>query len=345
MKNILIPIFTFSFLVAAHCSIGQELSGSKERVTLHSKALEGNLIGDTPVREISIYLPPGYHTNPEVRYPVLYMLHGFTDSDNQWFGFENHWINLPSIVDSAIQSGISREMIVVMPNAYNSFKGSLYSSSLTIGDWETFITQELVDFIDQRYRTMADKNSRGLAGHSMGGYGTIRLGMKYPDVYAAIYLLSPCCMSENMNSNAGLIKNVTAVTTKEQLAEQPFFVSATLAGAAAWAPNPKKPPLYLDVPFKDGTVDENIANKLAANATLSVLDQYIYNLKKLKAIGMDAGEQDYGISAATRQLHERLEAYEIDHLYESYQGDHLNKISQRIRDHVLPYFSKNLDFK
>ena len=94
--------------------------------------------------------------------------------------------------------------------------------------------------------------------------------------------------------------------------------------------------------FKDGVIDQKIADKIAANATLSVLDQYIFSLKKLSAIALDAGEQDFGISGTTRELHERLENYDIDHFYESYQGDHLNKIAERIYQKVLPYFSKNL---
>jgi enterochelin esterase-like enzyme len=178
----------------------------------------------------------------------------------------------------------------------------------------------------------------------MGGYGTIRLGMKFPEVFSSMYLLSPCCMGANVNENAGLIKNTRAVTTKEQLESQPFFVSATLAGAAAWAPNPNNAPLYLDLPYTDETIDKKIADKIAANATLSVLDQYIYGIKQLTAIGMDAGEQDFGISGTTRELHERLEAYEIQHFYESYQGDHVNKIGERIYQKVLPFFSKNLEF-
>ncbi|NND31706.1 MAG: esterase [Saprospiraceae bacterium] len=320
------------------------LTGKKEQFLLHSQALMGNLIGDSPDRSVHVYLPPSYAGDNDRRYPVLYMLHGFTDSDIKWFGAEEHWINLPAIADSAIQNEVPQEMIIVMPNAHNSFKGSMYSTSVTVGDWETFVARELVDHIDANYRTLANKDSRGLAGHSMGGYGTIRLAMKYPDTFGAIYMLSACCMGTNVFANEGLMKNVAAVTSKEQLADQPFFVAATLASAAAWAPNPNKAPLFLDVPFKDGKVDEEIINKYHANAPLFMLDQYIPHIKKLNAIALDAGAQDFGISGATKQLHERLEAYGIQHVYESYEGDHVNKIGERIYSEVLPFFSKELVF-
>ncbi|MCB0686626.1 MAG: hypothetical protein KDC53_08875 [Saprospiraceae bacterium] len=322
----------------------QDLQGSKQRFVLHSNALEGNLIGDSPDREVSVYLPPSYTKDTTKSYPVLYLLHGYTDSDSKWFGFENHWINFPRLIDSVITAGSCQEMIVVMPNAYNTFKGSFYSSSLTIGDWETFVTEELVTYIDDHYRTLASRDSRGLAGHSMGGYGTIRLGMKFPDIYSSIYLLSPCCMSTNSFDNDGLRKNTQAVTQKEQIADQPFFVSAALALAAAWAPDPDKSPLFLDLPFDDGGSIDDIQNKFAANAILNMVDQYIYNLTRLENIGMDAGMQDYGIHDDTRHLHEILDESGVNHLYESYEGNHVNKIAERITRKMLPFFSENLKF-
>jgi enterochelin esterase-like enzyme len=318
--------------------------GSKERIKVHSTALEGNLIGDPADRDVTVYLPPSYQSNPDMRYPVLYMLHGFTDTDSKWFGWEDHWINLQTVIEQSLAAGLSKEMIVVMPNAYNSFKGSMYASSVTIGDWETFVSKELVRYIDANYRTLADKSSRGLAGHSMGGYGTLRLGMKYPDVYSAIYALSPCCMDGGANTNAELITKLEAFTP-DQLEKANFFEIATLATSAAFAPNPQDPPFYLDLPAKNGEPRQDVINKIIANRTLSFVDQYILNIKKLKAIALDAGLQDRGISEATKTLHELLESYKIPHFYESYEGDHLNRIAERIQTKALPFFSKNLVFQ
>ena len=324
----------------------QTQKGTKERIKVHSQALEGNLINDPADRDVTVYLPPSYTTEPERRYPVLYMLHGFTDNDSQWFGWEEHWINLHEVIDAALAEGKTKEMIVVMPNAYNRFKGSMYSSSVTIGDWETFIAKELVAYIDANYRTIPQVQSRGLAGHSMGGYGTIRLGMKYPEVWTAIYIMSPCCMEGFYTATSPEFMNsVEAITTIDQLETASFGVIATLASAAAWAPNPTKPPFYLDLPFADSEVLPEIAAKFSANRTLYVIDQYISNLIKLNAIAMDAGLQDRGISGSTKNLHELLESYEIPHLYESYEGDHLNRIAERIRTKALPFFSKHLAFE
>ncbi|MCB0632267.1 MAG: alpha/beta hydrolase-fold protein [Saprospiraceae bacterium] len=339
-------IASLLFLLLLSASVINAQNGTKERISIYSHAIEGNLVNDPAEREVTVYLPPAYRSEPTKRFPVLYMLHGFTDNDSQWFGWEDHWINLHEVLDAALAEGQSKEMIVVMPNAYNRFRGSMYSNSATIGDWETFVAKELVNYIDAHYRTIPGSASRGLAGHSMGGYGTIRLGMKYPEVWSAIYLLSPCCMEGTMSSvNAEFSKSVEAVTKVDELEKVGFGVIATLASAAAWAPNPNNPPFYLDLPFADGEVRPEIAAKISANRTLYVVDQYISNLKKLTAIGMDAGLQDRGISASTKKLHEVLESYNIEHQYESYEGDHLNRIAERISTKVLPFFSEYLKFE
>lgn len=319
--------------------------GTKERIQVYSKAIEGNLIGDPAERDVTVYLPPSYLSHPGRRYPVLYMLHGFTDTDSQWFGWENHWINLHTVIDQALSEGLSKEMIVVMPNAYNRFKGSMYASSATIGDWETFIVKELVDHIDANYRTLAHIKSRGLAGHSMGGYGTIRLGMKHPDVFSSIYLMSPCCMEGGVFSNKELMEKLESITEVDQLKSTSFFEIATFATSAAFAPNPSRPPFYVDLPFAEGELRQDIVNKITANRILYMIDSYLPNMRKMTAIALDAGLQDYGISDSTRKLHEWLKDYDIPHQYESYEGDHLNRIADRIRTHVLPFFSEHLVFE
>jgi S-formylglutathione hydrolase len=326
---------------------GQTKQGTVERIKVHSKALEGNLDGDSPDRDVSVYLPPSYKTEKNRRYPVVYMLHGFTDSDAQWFGVVKHWINLPEAINKSLADGASREMIVIMPNAFTRFKGSMYSNSVTVGDWETFIARELVGYIDSHYRTLPQTASRGLAGHSMGGYGTMRLGMKSPDVFSSIYALSPCCM-DVVRSNPimiSLLKRLETVKTDEDVKNQSFFGMAMLASAAAWSPNPKNPPFYLDLPLRDGEISPEIMARQHANATLVMLHQYIPNLKRLKAIAMDAGTKDQGISEATKELDRVLTEYDVPHLYESYDGNHLNRIAERIQTKTLPFFSTNLTFE
>jgi S-formylglutathione hydrolase len=335
----------FAFAGALFAQAGVH-PGTVERIKVHGKALEGNLEGDSPDRDVSIYLPPSYATDQGRRYPVIYLLHGYTDSDELWFGStaigsKQHFINVPTVTDKALASG-AREMIIVMPNAYTAYQGSMYSSSATTGDWETFVAHDLVSYIDSHYRTIPEVAARGLAGHSMGGYGTVRIGMKNPDVFSSLYILSPCCMSANTSPLRSA--KAEAVRTPADLAQADFGTKAQLASAAAWSPNPKNPPLFFDLPYKSGEMQPAIVAKWAANAPLAMIDQYISNLRKMHAIAMDAGDGDEPIASTVRTLDQILTSYDIPHTFEIYPGNHVSGIAGRMETKTLPFFSKNLSF-
>ena len=319
--------------------------GTVQRVKVHGKSLEGNLEGDPPDRDVSIYLPPSYSDQGR-RYPVIYMLHGFTDSDAKWFGVTEHWINLPNVIDKALGDAGTREMIVVMPDAYTRYQGSMYSDSVTTGDWEDFVAKELVSYIDSHYRTIPQVSSRGLAGHSMGGYGTMRIGMKYPDIFSSIYLLSPCCMGPATTpTSQQAMARAEAIHSVEDVQKADFQTKAIFASAAAWAPDPKNPPFFLDLPFRGGETIPFIAAKFSANAPLAMVDQFIPNLRQLRAIAFDAGTKDVSIAATIKTLDEILNGYAIPHTYETYDGTHISRIAERIETKMLPFFSKNLWFE
>ena len=145
-------------------------------------------------------------------------------------------------------AGSSSEMILVMPNAYTIYQGSMFSNSVTTGDWEGYVTHDLVAYVDSHYRTIAARGSRGLAGHSMGGYGTIRLAMKYPDVFSSIYVLSACCLTANLNPQGQAFAQAEAVHSQADVANLARGPITMLAEAAAWSPNPKNPPFFFDLP-------------------------------------------------------------------------------------------------
>src|SRR5438477_2231739 len=196
--------------------------GSVQRITVHGKGLEGNLEGDSPDRDVAVYLPPSYDTERARRYPVVYLLHGFTDDVDHWSGVKPHFINIPQVVDKSLASGAAREMIVVMPNAFTRYQGSMYSNSVTTGDWEDFVANELVAYVDGHYRTIAEASGRGLGGHSMGGYGTVRIGMKHPEVFSSLYALSPCCMAPSPASGGRGMTRAEAIQSPAEVEKADF---------------------------------------------------------------------------------------------------------------------------
>jgi enterochelin esterase-like enzyme len=309
-----------------------------EHIKIHGAALEGNLEGDAVDRDVIVFLPPGYQKDKHRRYPVVYALHGYSIGAEQW----THEIHVPQTVEGAFAQGAS-EMIVVLPDSKTLHNGSMYSSSVTTGDFEKFISHDVVAYMDAHYRTIPDRKSRGLVGHSMGGYGATRIGMKHSDVFGSLYIMSPCCLSARTGgpANPEIDKALDAVKTPQDSANLPFFARAQLASAAAWSPDPKNPPLYLDLPIKDGTARPEVLAKWAANAPLAFIDQYIGNLRQYRAITLDVGDQDR-LRTDTGKLHDVLDLYGISNSFEVYSGTHTSAVADRFQNHVLPFFSKNL---
>src|ERR1044072_4952980 len=241
-----------------------------EQIKIHGPALEGNLEGDAVDRDVLVFLPPSYAKQKSRRYPVLYALHGYSIGAEQWA----REIHVPQTIEGAFAQG-AQEMIVVLPDSKTLHNGSMYSSSVTTGDFENFIAHDLVAYIDAHYRTLPNRESRGLVGHSMGGYGATRIGMKQADVFGSLYIMSPCCLSPRVAGplNPELAKTIEEVKTPQDAAKLPFFARALLASAAAWSPNPKNSPLYLDLPIKNGVMDLDVLAKWTANAPLAFADQ------------------------------------------------------------------------
>lgn len=331
-------------MAQAATDVPAPVAGAKQatmqRIKVNAPTIAGNLEGESADRDVIVVLPSGYSANPKRRYPVVYALHGYSIGAEQWI----KEIHVPQTIEGAFAKG-AKDMIVVFPDSKTIHNGSMYSMSQTTGDFETFIARDLVSYIDAHYRTLPNRLSRGLAGHSMGGYGTSRIGMRHPDVFGAIYMMSPCCLgvrtAGQMDPTA--LKALEAVKTPADSAALPFGLRAQLATAAAWSPNPKNPPLYLDLPVKDGQVQQDVLAKWAANSPLAFVDQYIGNLKQYRAIAIDVGDKD-GLKADAAKLHDVLDSYGVANSFTIYPGTHTSHVAFRFQDEVLPFFSEHLDF-
>jgi S-formylglutathione hydrolase FrmB len=335
-------ILTMPVLAQVQTEVPSPVVGAKpvavELIKVHGKALEGSLEGDSADRDVFVFLPPSYAKEKTRRYSVVYALHGYSIGAEQW----TNEIHVPQTIEGAFAQG-AQEMIVVVPDSKTMHNGSMYSSSATTGDFEQFIAHDVVVYIDSHYRTIAKRTSRGLVGHSMGGYGASRIGMKHSDVFGSLYIMSPCCLSPMgaRPTDPATEKVLEAVKTPADSANLPWGLRAQLASAAAWSPDPKKPPLYLDLPAKNGMADTDVVAKWAANAPLAFVDQYIGNLRQYRAIAIDVGDKD-GLKIDAGKLHEVLDTYEIANTFEIYQGTHTSAVAVRFQNHVMPFFSKNL---
>lgn len=210
---------------------------------------------------------------------MLYYLHGYTATAEAYVKA----LGMPESIDRAIAAG-AREMVVVIPDAFTKYSGSMFANSPTTGFWETFVADDLTAEIDRRYRTIASRGGRGLAGHSMGGYGTLRIGMKQSHAFAALYAMSSCCL---VNDPAGWLSGAAGRGNPARggagQGRGGAMANALSAQAAAWAPNPKNPPQFFDLPTKDGEIQPLVAARWIANSPLVFVDQYALALRSMRA--------------------------------------------------------------
>jgi S-formylglutathione hydrolase FrmB len=317
--------------------------GTIERVVVHGKSLEGNLAHLSTDRAVLVYLPPGYDEDAGRRYPVVYLLHGASETGHLlWTG---NLANVQQIADRVLTgTAPNRALIVVMPDASSPDLGTLYSNSVTDGKWEDFVASDLVDYIDRRYRTIADRTSRGIAGHSRGGYGALRLAILRPDVFSVVYALSPCCTEPE--AEPARLKPAQEIRTIADVeawkVRQPFGSPiSVLAQAAAWSPNAKRPPLYFDLPNDLSTGD--VAAKWHANSVLGLFQRNVSRLKTLRAIAFDVGDQDRAVSVpGIMRLDTALRNASIDHTFEQYPGTHVSQVPDRLETKMFPFFLERL---
>ena len=305
-------------------------------VEVHSPAIEGNLEGNTASRKVLVVTPPGYDENPNKRYPVVYYLHGYwAPVEAQQQGFRLH-----EAVQAAAEAG--NELIMVMPDGFSKLRGGFYSSSPTVGDYESFIADDLVAWVDGNYRTIATRASRGLAGHSMGGYGTARIAMKRPEVFSSIYMMSACCL-DPMQMTPEQARAIEAMTP-EQVAAAQFGELAAVSTLATWSPDPSDDgflKVYTGLK-EDGTIDPLVNQRLAANSPVVLVPQYLPALNSLEAFAMDIGDKDF-LLQGNAAFRAELDRFGVKYDFELYEGDHGNRIAERIRTEVLPFFGEHLD--
>lgn len=338
-------------LMTASAALPQE--GRLVREKIHGASLERNMTGESPDRNVSIYLPPSYDISPNKRYPVVYLLHGIGDTDKEftaaWSGQSETWGTIQGLMNRGVAEGRFGEMIIVMPDERTKMSGSFYTNSSATGNWEDFTTKELVNYIDQKYRTLPRSESRGLAGHSMGGYGAIKLGMKHPDIFSVVYGMNPALLGWGgdvslENPAFGLLLQVT---TPEQLLQGGRYAVGAIAVTQAFSPNPNRPPFYVDLPFKmvNGKLQptEPAYSKWEENLPLNMVAQYKANLLKLRGIRFDTAWEDEftHIPITSRALSHKLTDLGIDHIFEEYNGNHRNRMwgrTGRLYTEALPYF-------
>lgn len=330
--------------------------GSLVEESVHGRSLEGNLAGNAADRSVWVYLPPGYDTEPARRYPVVYLLSGIGDPNTVWVkAWDDRnpgYGTIPELMDSGVAAGLLQPMIVIIPDAQTKFPGSFYTNSPVMGRWEDFIAVDLVAEVDRRYRTIPRPEARGLAGHSMGGHGAIKIAMRHPEIFSVAYGMNPAVLGwgEDVSPANPAFAKVLALAGPEALPDDPY-VFAIIGIGQAFSPDPKRPPFFTDFPFqrRNGHLVPASPGYEAwsREMPLSMVTAHAPNLKRLRGLRFDSAFVDEypHIPPTSRALSDSLTARGVPHTFEMYNGDHRNRLwgrMGRLYTEVLPYFSQLL---
>lgn len=321
--------------------------------TIESAALINNPLGDPAVRRVPVYLPPGYHESGQ-RYPTVYLLSAFAARGLKLLNDSLWEENIQERLDRLIGSGAVRPMIVVMPDASTRYGGSQYLNSAGTGNYEDAIL-ELVELIDHKYRTQPEAAQRAVMGHSSGGYGTLRLAMRHPEVFGLAAAHAPDLYFEMVYRKdfphfLRYFEKVGEAGIAEMLADPAaalaqgasFYALAVCAMASCYSPNPEAP-WGFDLPFDlyTGELDEAVWARWQDHDPLRMVADHIKALQSLKLLYLDCGLYDEeNLLYGARILSKKLNDLFVSNTYEEFKGGHRN--TQHRYDVSLQKISKAL---
>ncbi len=310
--------------------------GELRRERIESTALRGNPLGDPHVRDLYVYLPPGYDAEPARRYPCVLILTGFLGiGENPWqrgaFGEGLH-----ERMDRLIATGKCPPMILATPDCVTSLGGSQYVDSSAVGAYETFVVKEVVPYLDAHFRTRAHRDHRGVCGKSSGGYGALMLGMRHARIFGALASHSGdayfdyCYGHDFVKCWDGLRAAGGVARWFKRFARRPKLVSADvgvlniLAMSAAYSPNPDVP-WGFDLPFDLETAEHraDVLKRWRRHDPAFACRRHARALRSLRGIFIDCGLRDeYALHAGARILSRRLTELEVEHVHEEFDDDH-----------------------
>ena len=313
-----------------------------------SEVLEGNPLGDPHVREFPVYLPPQYVTEPDRRFPVAWLLAGYTGWAGMKVKKEKAWEEpLPHVLDRLMTSDgdeALEPMIVVFPDCFTRFGGSQFRNSPVTGRYEDYLVHELVPFIDGRFRTIPDRSHRAVLGKSSGGYGAMIMGMWHPDVFGMICSTAGdsyfeyCCPGDIGKTFQALRKHdgaegfVEHFFGKRSKSGHDIGAMMIIAYAQCYSPNPDVPGIFADLPFDldSGELRADVWDKWLACDPVRMVEEHAEALRSLELIYLDAGTRDeWALDVGQRIVASRLEQHGIDYQLEEFEGGHMN-IDHRI---------------
>jgi hypothetical protein len=318
--------------------VASPFAGRLDEHEIESRALEGNPLGDPNVRPLWVLVPPGYDGEPERRYPSVFVIQGYTGSIEMWrnrFPWRRSFLEL---ADQGMAEGSIIPCIVVLIDAWSAYGGSQYLDSAGTGNYMTYVCDEIVPWVDERYRTFGDREHRGIAGKSSGGYGSMILPMLRPDVWGgfathagdALYEVSyvphfPEAVRALRDEYDGSYERFWEdFRSRPALSKESDGLLTELYGvAAAYSPGPDgRPELPFDI--DTGRLVPDVWERWLALDPVRMVAKHADALRSMRAIYVDAGKRDeYYLDLGAEAFRRELEAAGVtDYFFELFDATH-----------------------
>ncbi|MFL2974120.1 MAG: alpha/beta hydrolase [Candidatus Thalassarchaeaceae archaeon] len=313
------------------------IKGEIKIITINSKALEGNMLGDPSSRQVAMYLPPNWEESGK-EYPLFVDLVGYTGSGFAHTNWKPFAESIPQRVERLVDEGKMGEVIVALPDCFTILGGNQYINSIAVGNWADFLIQEMIPEIEQSFPVLKGKNNRAVFGKSSGGYGAIVHGMLYGEHWGAL-----ACHSGDMGFDSLFMgdfpKSVTHlekhggiegflehVKSTKKMSHDDFHVLMMVAMGAFYDPDPDGPMgIRLPVDLRTCVLDETRWAEWLKNDPVIMIDRNDVqeNLKSLKGIFIDCGFRDqYNLHFGARQLSDKMNKLGIKHIHEEFDDNH-----------------------
>jgi enterochelin esterase family protein len=316
-----------------------------------SAILENNPLGDKHIRDLYVYLPPDYDETKT--YPSVYVLTGFTGRGKMLLNDAAFTPNFAERMDKLIGDGAIRPMIAVMPDCFTYYGGSQYINSSATGNYEDYLTREIVPFVDENFQTIQNKNARAVMGKSSGGYGALIMAMRHADVFGLACSTAgdayfEFCYFPGIAEGFHAVKGDVGAFVERfrdetaRKGKHDFAAFNTIGMSACYSPNPDAE-LGFDVPFDlaTGEIREDVWARWLEHDPVRLVEKSANNLKSLKMLYLDAGTRDeFALDLGARILCERLKKHDIPHIHEEFDDGHFN-ISYR-QNRSLELISENI---
>ncbi|MGC2235520.1 MAG: alpha/beta hydrolase-fold protein [Pyrinomonadaceae bacterium] len=301
-----------------------------------SEILKDNPPGDKYIRDLIVYLPPNYEESDE-RFPVVYCLTGFTGRGKMLLNDSAFTPNMTERMDKLIGEKKIKPMIAVMPDCFTYYGGSQYINSSVTGDYEDYLTREIVPFVDENFRTINDKNSRAVMGKSSGGYGALILAMRHARLFGLACSTSGdayfehCYLPDIAKAFRAIKGNAKKLVEKfwtedEKKGKDDFSGLNIIGMSACYSPNPESE-IGFDLPFdlKTGEIREDVWKKWLEHDPVRLVEKSVENLKSLKLLYIDAGTRDeFALDIGARVLSKKLKDFAVPHIHEEFDDGHFN---------------------